>query len=65
MLEETTASMSSSANPAFGIVKLPCLGVVLLTWSAAQDAHPALPAPSAVVTRLVDDVHSKKLPALK
>ena len=64
-LTETAASMSSSATPAFTTVKLPYCGVVLLTWRAAQEAHPSLPAPSAVVARLVHDVHSKKHPALR
>lgn len=64
-LEETTTSLSSSAKPAFGIVKLPCLGVILLTWKATQEADPSLPAPSAVAAKLIHDVHSKKHPPLK
>ncbi len=65
VLEGITASLSSSAKPAFGIVKLPCLGVILLTQRDAQEPDPSLPAPSAVVARLIHDVHSKKHPPLK
>ena len=65
MLEETAASMASSAKPAFTTVKLPYCGVILLIWRAAQEAHFTLPAPSAVVERLVRDIHSKGHPPLK
>jgi len=65
VLEEIAAGMSQSAKPAFSIVKMPCRGVVLLIWKAAQESDPSLPAPSAVVTRLVDHIHSKKHDSLK
>ena len=65
VLEEITVGMSQSAKPAFSIVKLPCRGVILLIWKAAQETDPSLPAPSAVVTRLVDHIHSKKRDSLK
>ena len=65
MLAEATSALSEKSEPAFSIVKLPCRGVMLLTWRGAQEADPGLPAPSAVVARLIEEVHSGKRPPLK
>lgn len=65
MLGQAAIMVSEAAQPAFSTVKLPCCGVVLLTWRAAQEADPDLPLPSAVVQRLIAEIESQSIPRLK
>ena len=65
VLGQAAHRLSASARPACSIVKLPCRGVALLTWQAAQGVDPDLPAPSAVVAKLIKDIGSKLQHPLK
>ena len=65
VLGQAAHRLSASARPVCSIVKLPCRGVALLTWQAAQGADLDLPAPSAVVAKLIKDVSSRLQHPLK
>ena len=65
VLGQAAHRLSASARPVCSIVKLPCRGVALLTWQAANGTDPDLPAPSAVVAKLIKDISSKLQRPLK